>query len=260
MAKCSCYVKKQTSLESTNIWLNPEKRRQKMSKKERRCVKIAGVAGVLFLMVGSSVCAQEKNIANNPSAEEFRKEKERVIGSGKDKQGNICEYKKINHPVGWKVYSGAGGFYWGSTDKEAHQGKRSAFVETTRPYVHQDGRESVSVALVQGNSGGYEGHKAYKALPEQTYFVSFWMKAGGNSPRVSVFIRSWNSEEAKGKDRQKISIEGLESRFYPYSDWKQYKGVFKTKQDTKRFALLFLLSSLGKIYVDDVVIYPFDEM
>ena len=191
-------------------------------------------------------------IANNPSAEEFVKGEE-VVSTSKDAKGNEQKATKINPPLGWNSYCGNGSFCWGSTEEEAHQGKASAFIEATRLYQWPDGKENINVALVQGDSNGYVGENAYNATPNQAYYVSFWIK--GDCPKVSVLAQGWSSKEAQPKDRQKFPMMEVA----PTSEWKQYGSIFTTKDDTKKFVLLFKPEVLGRIYVDDVCISPLKE-
>ena len=158
----------------------------------------------------------------------------------------------------WGMYSG------GTPDdgrifaaRIAHSGRRSAALEAVKFYVDpKTGKPAyVGLALVQGDSDGYTGNRAYVAKPNTTYRLSFWLK--GDIPSVNVGVTGWKSDTAAKKDRQTIgtSLGAIK----PSLDWQRFEGTFVTKADTRRFAIRFNVFGkpgnfpLGsKVFVDDV--------
>jgi hypothetical protein len=209
----------------------------------------------------------KKNIAQNPSAEKIKKE---TVEQIKGKNKLITEDK----PICWGVYQGAGSIKWGSSTDEAHSGKRSAFLEALDySDSKKTGQKLLDIGILQGNSDGYKGEKAYTALPNTEYFFSFWIKIKANVDIGAYDVRKilqiktiplcWSTLEATENKRQVLQKYCI--KVTPTTKWTQYQGIFKTLSDTKKFALQFLVSNksgnypLGiKVYIDDVYIAPYD--
>jgi hypothetical protein len=172
------------------------------------------------------------NVMVNPSAEE--------LTNGK--------------PSGWNFYNGTDTGDWGAAD-QAHEGKSSAYLKiTAKP------GEAINIALVAGDSRGYSGERAFQALPETRYGVSFWLK--GDVASVNVYVQGWKSPRATQNDR--IKLDTTIGTITPTAEWKKYVGTFKTNKDTARFAVMFslwgkegeVLKTGQSFQVDEVEIKP----
>ena len=196
------------------------------------------------LLLTENIIEQKRinNIAQNASAENITV----------DNKGN-------SFPASWGCYKGAGICRWGSSC-DFIDGKRSAFIENLEEVNNKNEKKVINNALVQGNSNGYTGENAYNNnLPgEQVYFVSFWLK-GEKNPKVTVFVRGWTAKEAGKETRKQIKISRIGKSFIAPVDWTEYRGFFRIDQNIKKFALMFHLSSLGKIYVDNICIAPLSK-
>ena len=168
-------------------------------------------------------------------------------------------------PTGWGMYTGGN---WDdgvlSLSDDAHSGKHSAMLTTRKFYVDPaTGKPTfIGLKLMQGDSNGYDGSRAYTAKPSMTYHFAFWLK--GDAPGVKVHAVSWKTDEARADDREELGTTlGVVK---PPHAWQRYEGSFTTAAATRRFALAFYVSGgppdfpLGtKILVDDVEITEGNE-
>jgi hypothetical protein len=168
--------------------------------------------------------------------------------------GSAEEVDAAGRPGGWGRYQGAGPASIGTSEDEPAEGKRCAYLDAAQWYdLH--GRDWLNVALMQGDSDGFTGPKAYVARPLTKYRVQF--KLRGDAAKVRFAAVGWSRDAAGAGDRQALfcSLDELE----PTPDWRAYEATFTTALDTKRFALKFGLegyrdegAKLGRICVDDV--------
>lgn len=161
-------------------------------------------------------------------------------------------------PPGWGLYSGGtpgDGALAGSS--EAHSGRRSVMLETRQFYKDPatGNPKMLSLKLMQGDSDGYGGARAYVATPGAEYRVAFWLK--GDVPEVKVSVTAWTTEAAKPADRQPLRTSLPAIR--PTSAWQRFEGTFQLPAAARRFALAFEVSGtparfpLGsRLWVDDV--------
>ena len=200
-----------------------------------RTLAIVGLASCLLFVAAAHPAEKYVNIILNPSAE----------------NGKVT-------PTYWGMYLGAGKCVWGITDREAHTGKRSAFLQVTEYHLHKQGKKTISAALIAGASNGYTGQSAYPAKPDTWYGFSFWVK--GDVKWMDTIVLGFKTEEATGKDRQ--TIWPTLGRVRPTGAWTKYSGSFLTRKDTRKFVLQFHVLGtsqdevrLGTVYVDDVLLY-----
>ena len=161
-------------------------------------------------------------------------------------------------PVGWGLYSG-GGRADGSLGRsdEAHSGRRSAQLETRQFYVDpKTGKPTfLTLKLLQGDSDGYSGARAYVAKPGAEYRFAFWCK--GEVPEVKVGVTCWTTAAALAADR--VSVETSLKPLRPSAEWQRHEGSFTLPTTAQRFVLGFGVSGsagrfpLGsRLLVDDV--------
>lgn len=160
-------------------------------------------------------------------------------------------------PRGWGLYLGAGAAKIGSSQEVRRSGRRSVYIEITGFYPSFGGRpDFLNVALMQGDSDGYWGDRAYRAEPGR-YEFSLWLR--GDVPKVAVYALGWRGEEASPATRVDL---GRPVEFKPSSDWRPCRGTFSVPKGVRRFALKIALYGwreegfeVGqRVYVDDVVI------
>ena len=161
-----------------------------------------------------------------------------------------AEIVKEGYPADWGFYTAAGKGVWG-TSKEAHKGERSVYLRALE--CSQEG--IFHIALIVGDSNGYDGENAYRCQPKKRYEFSFWLKS--DFERVVAEVVAWKTELGHRGDRQFIPTSLGE--FGGSNSWREYKGTFTAKEDTKRFVLRLYVTGeredLGKtMWVDDVSI------
>lgn len=176
--------------------------------------------------------SEATNIAPNPGAEE-------VDG---------------NRPAQWSTYSGAG--HCTLTLTEGHTGRHAAKLTATAQHDWGDGRKSINVALMIGDTNGYEGPRAPQVQPLHQYYFSFWLK--GTAPRVVVSFVTWDdtgSRESRG------GPAALLAPFAAPAEWTRYSGRLITPATAARGALKIAIEGfdsegggLGEICVDDVYV------
>ena len=174
----------------------------------------------------------EANIAPNPSVEE-------VAG---------------NRPAGWGAYTGAGRCTLGVG--EGRDGGRCGKLTATGLHDWGDGRTSINVALMIGDTNGFSGENAPEVLPLHRYHFSFRIK--GDAPRVVVSVTTWDasgSRESRGGARVKLDP------FAAPDEWTFISGSFTTPVNAQRAALKIGIEGydhegggLGEICVDDVYV------
>ena len=173
---------------------------------------------------------------------------------------------------GWGCYTGAGKGTWGTTTRAAHTGHKSVFLKALEP-VTRKRRDRytnklkpvtlTSVALMQGESDGYRGPKAYDVLPDMRYRVSFWVKgdpANKPQPKITVFVQTWESEDGSVRSRKAIYPHN-KARAFPVSpDWRRFAFTLHPRSPKARKMALKIqmagdpatLPPGATIYVDDV--------
>jgi hypothetical protein len=173
-------------------------------------------------------------------------------------------------PVHWDIYEGDGKADWGSSP-DAHSGKHSVFL-TARGYGVErsgarKGQRCINVSLVQGDSDGYGGAKAYRTVPVAShrymtepsgaYRLSCWIK--GDAGRAAIFCQGWTTDEADASARCATKIAALR----PARDWTKIETTFVLPDGVKRLALMFKIAgcerdgvTLGTLWVDDVSLRP----
>jgi len=209
-----------------------------------------GLAGCLVLCVLlSSGTEAAENIMLNPGAEEVIPGEQSVSHGGRT---TTTEYV----PKDWGLYNSCGYCTWGSTEEEAHSGKRSAFLsfsEVKAKKTHCD-------LCLGANTNNRIVESAMRCKPDTTYYISFWMK--GDLPRIIVFAYGRTEyderqfigwvKDAPGEEGNKLSIK-------PTDGWMKYRGFVTTKPDTYKFWITLSNQQKGRavgniIYVDDVVV------
>jgi uncharacterized membrane protein len=192
-----------------------------------------------------------------------------IAGLGKITKLNLLTAKqqsttliaiRSHKPISWGWYTGGGAHAAELTrSSDAHSGKASACLELKEFYKDpKTGKPLwIGVALIQGDSDGYRGEKAYPAKPSTTYQFSFWAK--GNVPKFHVECLAWKAVEATPAEREHIKTSIRE--IVPNAEWRKYEGTFTTTATTKLFVLHFAIREdpktvkLGeKLLIDDVVL------
>jgi len=197
---------------------------------------------------GTYLGTKEANLARNGSAEE-------ADASGK-------------RPLGWGLYTSCGKSKWGITEKEAHKGKRSAYLKISGYHPSKrttlDGKEytqnRVGAALMQGETGGYTGGKAYEVFPASKYKVTFWIKGDKENkkqPNIGVSMWTWATDKGDSASRKVITPS---ERIQVTSSWQRHEREFRPTS-AKRMAIGLGMGRTDKdlplgttIYVDDVII------
>lgn len=157
-------------------------------------------------------------------------------------------------PAQWATYTGAGRRRLSVV--EGRDGGHCAKLTATELYDWHDGRKSINVAVMIGETNGFSGEKAPEALPLHRYYFSFWLK--GNAPRVVVSFTTW---DAKG-ERGSRGFAGVKMEpFAANEEWTFYSGAFITPANAERGALKIGIEGflsqgggLGEICVDDVYV------
>lgn len=176
--------------------------------------------------------AAAANIAPNPDAEQ--------VSGGK--------------PVAWGLYVGAGSAVLSAASgrKGGHCGKLAA----TKLYDWGNGRKSINVAVMIGDSDGFSGANAPAIQPFARYYFSFWIK--GNAPRVTVSFVTWNE---KGSVDSRAHVPLLAQPLAAPEEWTFIFGKFVTPLTAARGCLKIGIEGytdegggLGEIYVDDVYV------
>jgi uncharacterized membrane protein len=161
-------------------------------------------------------------------------------------------------PLGWGLYTG-GTWADGSLgySDEAHSGRRSACLETRQFYVDPQTGEPAFLALklLQGDSDGYSGARAYVAKPGAEYRFAFWFK--GDVPEVTVGVTCWTTTAALPADR--AAVETSLKPLTPTAEWQRQEGTFTLPATAQRFVPGFQVGGsagrfpLGsRLLVDDV--------
>lgn len=116
---------------------------------------------------------------------------------------------------GWKVYLGDG-----TADEvvvsPGRTDDRCLRFRALKP--HANGR--VNVALVCGDSNGYQGTHALEGVLGVTYRLTCWLK--GNAPRVNLQAVTWPNDPANPGDRVHVPIGHLTAS----TEWKRFQATF----------------------------------
>ena len=116
--------------------------------------------------------------------------------------------------AGWGYYSGDGSGDWGL----AAPGRTDACCLRVRALkAHENGR--MNVALLAGDSDGYQGERALPGTMGATYKVRFWLK--GNAPVVGVDAVTWPNDPKSPADRVHLPL--LQAT--PAPEWQRYEGT-----------------------------------
>jgi ferric-dicitrate binding protein FerR (iron transport regulator) len=159
-------------------------------------------------------------------------------------------------PVGFGYYEGCGRAVWGRTAVTSHSGRYSAFLKGAA-YEKAEGKNTLNVALVIGNSDGYRGKNAFKTEPNTRYSFSLWVK-GNFRNTMYVCLTEWQTDTALKNDR--VTSNNNVASFIPSARWTLIKGSFTTHRKAKKFIVHLQAKgsskkmNLGVLYVDDVVI------
>jgi hypothetical protein len=134
------------------------------------------------------------NLAPNPSA------------SGAEPGGPV---------PGWGYYSGNGRGEWsaaspGRTDDSCARVKG----------LQTDDKGVLNIALLVGDSAGYEGTRAMEGRPGARYRLSFWLRGGGE--QVSVGSVCWPTDPASADDRLHAGILQAKAG----TEWERFEGSF----------------------------------
>jgi hypothetical protein len=131
------------------------------------------------------------------------------------------------------------GCEFGTTDKEAHSGKRSVFFRITE---FRSGGTVNNNALLIGESGGYAADKAFKVEPGKRYYFSFFLKGFGFLHPVPLSVLSWAKDlSPKGRQRSAASVGAVTVS----EQWTCVQGFFDAGAETER-AVLVLGGQLTK--------------
>ncbi|MBI2298814.1 MAG: beta-N-acetylglucosaminidase domain-containing protein [Armatimonadetes bacterium] len=176
--------------------------------------------------------ADAANVVPNPGAEE--------VAEGR--------------PAGWGLYAGAGGATL--TTAEGRTGRKAAKLAATKLHDWPDGKQSINVALLLGDTNGYDGLKAPEVLPLHRYYFRLWVR--GQAPRVSVSFVTWaamGTRESRGGPMLDLAP------FPAPAEWTRVTGSFITPANAARGALKIGIEGytdegggLGEILVDDVYV------
>ncbi len=157
-------------------------------------------------------------------------------------------------PASWGLYTGAGD---GKLDvAPGRNGGSCGRLTATKLHDWGDGRQSINVALMIGDSNGFIGLKAPAVLPLHGYYYSFWIK--GAAPRVVVSFVTWDD---KGGPESRVSVPARPEPLTPTGDWTFVSGQFVTPLSATHGCLKINLEGytdqgggLGDICVDDVYV------
>ncbi len=167
-----------------------------------------------------------------------------------------CEQVADGKPVGWRLYTGAGAAELGVGD-EAHGGEHCVALRVTGSHDWGDGRKSINVAAMAGNTGGFDAGEAPAVQPLRIYYVSFWLR--GDALPVEVSFLGWR-EGRTSSDRVSLRI-GVEP-FTAAKEWTRYTGRFIVPADVVCGALKIGINGwwrgeeppTGAVYLDDVYV------
>jgi len=157
-------------------------------------------------------------------------------------------------PATWGLYKGAGDGVL--TVAEGRTGKSAGKLSATRMHDWQDGRESINIAMMIGQTNGFDGSQAPPVLPLHKYYFSFWAK--GTAPRVVVGFTTWSegwTSQSRGQPRG--DLEPIKAT----AEWTRYRGSFITPANARRGALKIGIEGfvsegggLGELLIDDVYV------
>jgi len=134
---------------------------------------------------------------------------------------SAAEATQAGKPVGWGCYVGDGKCEWGAA-QPGRTDERCAHLKTTDPGKQMP----MNVALIQGDSNGYTGEKAYLGHEGATYRVSFHLR--GTAPRVNVAAVLWRGDP---KDANRRHHEPLVLAV-PTPQWRRHEATFTIPGDT----------------------------
>jgi hypothetical protein len=138
-------------------------------------------------------------------------------------------------PTGWGKYTGAGGIDVFASGDNPHSGKRCLCANISSYYKELHGKpDYVSVALMLGETNGYDGPKALPAVPGK-YHLSVWMR--GNVPEVAVAVTAWS--DAKATRQSGTTIAAEPSSIKPTAEWRKYEFGFELPDGLQTFAPQF---------------------
>lgn len=150
-------------------------------------------------------------------------------------------------PNGFGHYNGGGKSAWGTTDKEAHSGSRSVFMEVTGDAA------KANIDLLFAPADGYSGKGALAVKDNAEYYVSFWAK--GTMQSLSLRLFQWKGEGRKDRNGNPVIPVALAVS----GEWKKFEAKFRAEPGTARIAVGVHAqgSALAEgqiIFIDDVVI------
>lgn len=118
-------------------------------------------------------------------------------------------------PRGWGYYQGDGTGEWGLAGPTGDRGQ-SVRLRAVKP--HANGR--MNVALLVGDSDGYQGARALPGIPGASYRLSFRIQ--GNAPVINVDAVAWPHDPSSPEDRTTVAIRQVTAE----AGWKQYEARF----------------------------------
>ncbi len=155
-------------------------------------------------------------------------------------------------PASWGLYTGAGSGTLGVAP--GRQGGSCGKLTATKLYEWGDGRQSINVALMVGDSNGFVGEKAPPVLPLHGYYYSLWVK--GTAPRIVVSFVTWDEQGDRGS---RVSVPAKPVAVTPTAEWTRVTGKFVTPLTAARGCLKINIDGytdqgggLGEVCVDDV--------
>jgi hypothetical protein len=163
-----------------------------------------------------------------------------------------AEEVKDGRPVGWGLYLGAGKARLSSAP--GRDGGLCARIEATEWYPWPDGRRTINVALMIGDSDGYQGTNALSLQPMRRYWFSLWLK--GTAATVKIGVVTWGPT---GDRESRGGVGELVGAFAAPQEWTHYEGSFLMPAGAARAALKIGIEGqegaggvLGEVCVDDV--------
>ncbi len=170
--------------------------------------------------------------------------------------GGDCERSEQGKPVGWQLYVGAGRAEL-ATSSEAHSGQACVALKVVGSHDWGDGRKSINVAAMAGETNGFDAGEAPAIEPLRVYYVRFWLR--GDPLPIDVSFQGWR-EGRTSQDRVPVKI-GLEPFTAP-KEWTCYTGRFIAPADLACGALKINVTGwwtgeeppTGTVYIDDVYV------
>ncbi|MDD5688232.1 MAG: carbohydrate binding domain-containing protein [Elusimicrobia bacterium] len=227
---------------------------------KRKYLSIVFLAGIVVSCICTDDCLSE---TSKQQVKKVQAEK------SKNTSGNLIRNPGAEDDIDWWSsfipYQNA--ISWGTTDKEAHTGKKSAYLVLLNCNVIPDdmilSKPFFEAGLIVGKSTGtyYRciAPEGYQVKPNTKYYFSFWLKGKGFTGGLSVV--PWGFDD-NGSSCDRFIKSTLDKKIVTSDYWTEYKGYFTMKETTKKIVLVFYVNAKDNIdatqgatfYVDDVYI------